>query len=85
MGLVLWGFGFLVLLINIWPFTIALFMNSQMEPGDTALGQLAGSISKFATSSIYLILGPVCIIGGAILGLAEGQSSVSDDSHNAGT
>lgn len=71
MGLVVWGFGFLALLINIWPFTFAFFMNSEMDPTETFLGQFASKISNFATSRIYLILGPVFIIGGAILSLIE--------------
>lgn len=84
-GLGLWGFGFLVLMINIWPFTLALFMNSQMDPTETVIGQFAAKISKIATSGIYLILGPVSIIGCAILGLIADKDAVSNDSHNIGT
>ena len=84
-GLGLWGFGFLALLINIWPFTFALFMNSQMDPTETVIGQFASKISKFATSGIYLTLGPVSIIGCAILGLIAGKDAGSGGSHNAGT
>jgi hypothetical protein len=84
-GLVLWGFVFLALLINIWPFTIALFMNSQMDPTETVIGQFAAKISKFAISGIYLTLGPVSIIGCAILSLIGNKDAVSSDSHKSGT
>ena len=68
-GFKLWVIGFLVLLINIWPFTFAFFMNSKLDPTETFLGQFASKISSFAISSIYLILGPVSIIFCAILSL----------------